>query len=60
MPRGLSPHQCNEIERAGVIPQECKFLNQTLHFCAKWDGLLIDDNDPEFASCGCDLKAPPR
>lgn len=53
MPRGLSPQQCNEIERAGVIPDECRFLNPTIHFCPDWDGLLIDDNDPEIESCHC-------
>lgn len=53
MPRGLSPQQCNEIERSGVIPDECRFLNTTLHFCPDWDGLLIDDNDPEYDNCGC-------
>lgn len=53
MPRGLSPLVCNEIERTGVIPPECRFLNNTLHFCPTWDGMLIDDSDPEFAKCEC-------
>lgn len=53
MPAGLNPIQCNEIERSGVIPPECKFLNPTLHFCASWEGLLIDANDPEFSRCRC-------
>lgn len=53
MPRGLSPNMCNEIERTGVIPPECRFLNDTLHFCPTWDNALIDDTDPEFDRCGC-------
>lgn len=56
MPRGLGPVVCNEIERTGVIPDECKFLNPTLHFCPDWKGLLIDESDPEFQSCGCQQK----
>lgn len=56
MPRGLSPVQCNEIESLGSIPDECQFLNPTLHFCASWDSALIDDTDPEFARCTCKLK----
>lgn len=27
-----------------------------LHFCDEWDGLLIDQNDPEFAFCGCSFS----
>jgi hypothetical protein len=54
MPAGLSPLQCNEIERAGVIPPECLFLNPSLHFCTSaWLGMLIDANDPEFSRCRC-------
>lgn len=53
MPRGLSPNVCNEIERTGLIPAECTFLNNTLHFCPTWQNLLIDDTDPEFERCGC-------
>jgi hypothetical protein len=53
MPRGLSPSKCNEIEREGVIPKECSFMNERLHFCPDWDGLLIDDSDPEFEHCRC-------
>jgi len=56
MPRGLSPNQCNEIERSGVIPPECQFLNPTLHRCPDWDGLLIDNSDPEIERCSCNLK----
>lgn len=57
MPRGLSPQTCNEIERSGVIPDEAKFMNPTLHFCEDWDGLLIDENDPEFEHCKCGVKS---
>lgn len=53
MPRGLSPTMCNEIERAGVIPPECLFLNESLHFCPSWQEALIDDTDPEFERCRC-------
>jgi hypothetical protein len=53
MPRGLSPNICNQIERSGVIPDECKFLNSTLHFCDSWKGMLLDDSDPEFDRCEC-------
>lgn len=53
MPRGLSPHKCNEIERDGVIPEECSFLNPTLHFCPDWQGALIDSSDPEYERCSC-------
>lgn len=56
MPRGLSPNQCNEIERTGIIPQECLFLNPTLHRCPSWQGLLIDDTDPEHEKCACNKK----
>lgn len=56
MPRGLGPVQCNEIERTGDIPAECQFMNPTLHLCPDWDGLLIDDSDPEFETCHCDQK----
>lgn len=56
MPRGLSPNQCNEIERTGVIPAECRFLNPTLHLCPEWDFLLIDNSDPEIDHCSCNLK----
>lgn len=54
MPRGLSPLQCNQIERDGVIPDECRFMNESLHFCSGWDGLLIDNSDPEFSHCKCE------
>lgn len=54
MPRGLNPLHCNEIERTGVIPDECRFLNDSLHFCPVWDGALIDSSDPEFDRCTCD------
>lgn len=54
MPRGLNPNNCNEIERTGVIPEECLFLNDTLHFCPTWRGALIDDMDPEFDRCRCE------
>ncbi|USM11538.1 hypothetical protein vBCbaSRXM_93 [Citromicrobium phage vB_CbaS-RXM] len=57
MPCGLSPHQCNDIERTGVIPEECKFLNPSLHFCPDWDGMLIDAADPEYEYCYCDKDA---
>ncbi|ARK07478.1 hypothetical protein LAV_00078 [Sphingobium phage Lacusarx] len=53
MPRGLSPLQCNDIERSGTIPPECSFMNPTLHFCDKWRGALIDETDPEFDRCRC-------
>lgn len=56
MPKGLGPNVCNEIERTGKIPDECKFLNPTLHFCPDWDGLLIDESDPEFETCHCPAK----
>jgi hypothetical protein len=55
MPKGLNPLQCNEIEESRVIPDECLFLNPTLHFCwTAWGGALIDENDPEYARCKCD------
>jgi hypothetical protein len=53
MPRGLSPTKCNEIEHTGVIPDECRFLNPSLHFCPSWQGALIDSSDPEFERCAC-------
>lgn len=53
MPAGLSPNLCNDIERKGVIPEECKFLNPSLHFCSSWGGALIDTSDPEFERCEC-------
>jgi hypothetical protein len=53
MPRGLSPTMCNMIERTGVIPPECSFLNPTLHFCPDWQGALIDNSDPEHERCSC-------
>lgn len=53
MPRGLSPLVCNDIERNKVIPPECLFLNNTIHFCPSWGGALIDNSDPEFAQCEC-------
>lgn len=53
MPRGLSPMMCNEIERTGVIPDECCFLNPTLHFCPDWQGALIDSSDAEHERCTC-------
>lgn len=56
MPRGLSPNECNKIEREETIPPECLFLNPTLHFCPDWDSMLIDDSDVEFECCCCDLK----
>lgn len=58
MPRGLSPNMCNEIERTGIIPPECSFMNPTLHFCPTWKGALIDDTDAEHDRCGC--KGVPR
>lgn len=54
MPRGLSPLVCNEIERTGTIPDECSFMNETLHFCPNWQGALIDDSDPEYERCRCE------
>lgn len=56
MPKGLSPLVCNEIERTGVIPPECSFLNPSLHFCPDWDMMLIDDGDPEIEHCKCKDK----
>ena len=53
MPSGLSPNQCNEIEHSGVIPEECTFLNPTLHFCPDWNDMLIDSGDVEFEKCKC-------
>lgn len=53
MPRGISPTKCNEIEREGVIPAECSFLNNTLHFCPSWQGALIDSSDAEYERCEC-------
>jgi hypothetical protein len=53
MPRGLSPNHCNQIERTNTIPEECQFLNPTLHFCPHWNDLLIDDTDPEYEICPC-------
>lgn len=53
MPRGMSPLICNKIEQDGVIPDECQFLNPSLHFCPDWGGMLIDNSDPEFAKCQC-------
>jgi hypothetical protein len=29
------------------------FTTDQRHFCDEWDGLLIDKNSPEFASCLC-------
>lgn len=23
------------------------------HECVEWDGMVIDENSPEFAACGC-------
>lgn len=54
MPRGLSPTKCNEIEAAGIIPAECRFLNDTIHFCPNWHDALIDDTDPEYERCRCE------
>ena len=53
MPQGMNPLVCNDIERKGEIPEECKFLNPSLHFCPSWDGMLIDNTDPEFEHCDC-------
>lgn len=53
MPKGLSPNQCNQIEQTRRIPPECAFLNETLHFCSHWHGMLIDESDPEFETCRC-------
>lgn len=53
MPAGMNPLTCNEIERNGVIPEECKFLNPSLHFCPTWGGMLLDNSDPEFDHCQC-------
>ncbi len=55
MPRGLSPVMCNAIEKDGKIPDPCLFLNPTLHFCPYNNNMLIDDTDPEFERCKCDL-----
>lgn len=53
MPRGIGPAMCNQIERTGVIPPECLFLNETLHFCPDWGAALIDSSDPEYERCCC-------
>lgn len=54
MPRGLNPLQCNEIEANRVIPDECRFMNPSLHFCPNWRDALIDSSDPEFDRCACE------
>ena len=56
MPRGINPTKCNEIEKEGHIPEECIFLNPSLHFCPDWQGALIDSSDPEYDRCTCEKR----
>jgi hypothetical protein len=38
---------------AGLIPPEELEAHPTLHFCTEWDGLVIEEGDPEFEACLC-------
>ena len=58
MPAGLSPERVAFLERhptARLMLEDIAMAGGFLHFCADWDGLLIDQTDPEFECCHCDF-----
>ncbi len=36
-----------------LTPADHQAARGFLHFCDDWDGLLIDQADPEFEACSC-------
>jgi len=40
--------------------KEIKRQRPYLHWCPEWDGMLIDEKDPEFECCACfpDVRKP--
>ena len=50
----LSKKRYHELMNGGELTQEEK--NYGWHFCEFWDGLLINENDPEIEACACDLR----
>lgn len=38
------------------VPLEEFIKSPYLHFCCEWDGLLIEEGDPEFEACDCYAK----
>ena len=58
MPRGLTPHEVHAFEKRGRIPDLVRMRREVsgrLHFCREWDFMLIDETDPEFKACLCQL-----
>jgi hypothetical protein len=40
-----------------LTPADHEAAHGFLHFCDEWDGLLIDQADPEFECCSCTFSA---
>lgn len=60
MPAGLSPERVRFLEThlsARLQPEDQALAGGFLHFCDEWDGLLIDQTDPEFECCTCLFSA---
>lgn len=56
MPKGLTPARIRELETdldSRITVEDLSVSGTRLHFCYDWDGLLIDETDPEYESCGC-------
>lgn len=56
MPAGLSPERIRFLDThttARLQPEDHALAGGFLHFCDEWDGLLIDQTDPEFDCCTC-------
>lgn len=49
----LRPARKRKIEHMDMIPDEFRFQYPRLHHCPNHDFLLINDDEPEFDSCGC-------
>lgn len=41
------------MESGKALPVWAREVSPTLHFCNEWDGLLIEEGDPEFEACLC-------
>lgn len=62
MPKGLSPTRLRQLECAkdseavltnDDIKRNAEAGGDKLHFCFDWDGMVIDNTDPEFEGCHC-------
>ena len=45
--------ELKQIDSVGVVTRNQGIKYPYLHWCHEWDGMLIDDSDPEFDCCLC-------